>query len=164
MAQLHGQRAYVIKSPRAGYINNLQVRIGHQATTQQPLLTVVPKEASLTAHLLVPVAAAGFVEKGQSIRIRYDAFPYQKFGLYSGVVADISTSVLLPNELRDAPISTQVPTYRLTATLDQTSVSAYGNTLELKSGMTFSADVRLAERSLLEWLLEPILSLKGRFS
>lgn len=164
VAQLQGQRAYVIKSPRAGYINNLQIRVGHQAMTQQPLLTVVPKDAQLTAHLLAPVSAAGFIEAGQPIRIRYDAFPYQKFGLYSGVIEKVSTSVSLPNELRDVPTPVSGPTYRLIAKLDQTSVSAYGQSLELKPGMTFSADVRLSERSLLEWLLEPILSLKGRFA
>jgi len=48
--------------------------------------------------------------------------------------------------------------------LDSQSVEAYGRSMSLKPGMQVSVDIRLEERSLWEWLLEPLLSLKGRFS
>lgn len=45
----------------------------------------------------------GFVEEGQSLAIRYDAFPYQKFGIYSGKVSQVSKTLLLPSELLNSP-------------------------------------------------------------
>ncbi len=42
------------------------------------------------------------------------------------------------------------------------SISAYGQSVPLQPGMTLSADIVLEERSLLSWLFEPIISLKGR--
>jgi membrane fusion protein len=159
--ELKGQRAYTLKAPLAGYITNVQIKEGQQ-TSNIPLMTIVPENSVLQAKLLIPVRAAGFVKANQNIEIRYDAFPYQKFGLYQGTISKVSSALLLPNELYNVPIPIQEPTYLVQATLDKDSVIAYGKELPLKSGITFSADIYLSERSLLEWLLEPIFSLQGR--
>lgn len=164
MAQLSGQRSHVIKSTRSGIVNNLQAIEGQQAVLGNsiPLLTLLPADTLLTAHLLIPVRSAGFIEQGQRMYIRYDAFPYQKFGLYEGVVESISKTLLLPNEILNLPVPLQEPVYRVVARLKQPNVQAYGKDFPLKPGMTLSADVRLSERSLIQWLLEPIYSLQGR--
>ena len=164
IAQLSGQRSHVIKAPKAGTVNNLQAIEGQlsQLGANIPLMTIIPSESNLTAQLLVPVRAAGFVEPNQTINIRYDAFPYQKFGIYHGEIQTVSKTLLLPNELLNAPISIQEPVYRVTATLGDTAVSAYGKEFPLRPGMTISADIQLSERSLIQWLLEPIYSLQGR--
>jgi membrane fusion protein len=46
--------------------------------------------------------------------------------------------------------------------LGEQEIRAYGNAVPLQPGMTLSADVVLEQRSLISWLLEPILSLQGR--
>jgi len=164
VSQLYGQRAYIIEAPRAGTVHNLQARAGQQARngSSVPLLTLMPVDAELTVRLLIPVRSAGFIAQSQPLDIRYDAFPYQKFGLYRGDVISISKTILLPDEILNAPIRVQEPVYQVTANLLQPHVHAYGQDFPLKAGMTLSADVRLSERSLLQWLLEPIYSLKGR--
>ncbi|MCC6202807.1 MAG: HlyD family efflux transporter periplasmic adaptor subunit [Gammaproteobacteria bacterium] len=164
IAQLAGQRSYLIKAARDGQVNNLQIRPGERvhAGSSVPLLTLIPGDAELAAQVLIPVRSAGFVGPGQSLDIRYDAFPYQKFGLYRGEVTNLSETVLLPNELAFLPLRLEEPVYRVTARLDRQAVRAYGKDFALKPGMTLSADVRLGERTLLQWLLEPIYSLKGR--
>lgn len=164
IAQLSGQRSHIIKAPRAGIVNNLQAIEGQQAQmgSQFPLLTLMPSDTQLTVQLLVPVRSIGFVEPEQVLDIRYDAFPYQKFGLYTGQITHVSKTLLLPNELLNAPVAIQEPVYRVTALLAQPNVNAYGKEFPLKPGMTLSADVRLSERTLVQWLLEPIYSLQGR--
>jgi membrane fusion protein len=164
MTQLNGQSARIVKAPRAGIVNNLQAREGQQAYANNkiPLLTLFPNNKQLTVHLLIPVRAIGFIEAGQPLAIRYDAFPYQKFGIYQGTVAQVSKTLLLPNEVLNTPIAIQEPVYRVTANLTRPEVQAYGKDFALKPGMTLSADVSLSERSLIQWLLEPLFSLKGR--
>jgi membrane fusion protein len=162
IAQLHGQRAHIVKATRDGIVTNLQVKQGQQASTTTPLMLLMPDNAGIEARLLIPVRAAGFVIAGQDLDIRYDAFPYQKFGLYSGQVRSISSSVLLPNEINSMPLRIDEPVYLVRAVLTQKSVTAYGREMALKSGMTFSADIKLADRSIIEWILEPIFGLKGR--
>lgn len=162
IAQIHGQRAYVVKASRPGVVSNLQVREGQQVQTTIPALSLVPEGQTLTAQLLVPVRSAGFLAENQPLSIRYDAFPYQKFGLYEGVVVEVSDTALLPDEFLHAPVPLQEPAYKVTASLMAPTVKAYGKEFSLKPGMTLSADVQLAERSLLQWLLEPLYSLRGR--
>lgn len=162
MTRLKGQQSYMIRASRDGIVTNLQAVEGQQVNTSQPLMTLLPQQSELQMRLLVPVRAAGFVEPGQALQIRYDAFPYQKFGLYEGEIVSISDSVLLPNEINALPLAINEPVYMITAALQQTRIHAFGLSLDLKSGMTLSADVQLGERSLLDWLLEPILSLRGR--
>ncbi|GAA0358219.1 HlyD family efflux transporter periplasmic adaptor subunit [Bowmanella denitrificans] len=162
IAQLNGQRAYVIKASIDGTVTNLQARIGQQVQVDKPLVTLVPADSLIEANLLVPVRAAGFLQAGQALDIRYDAFPYQKFGLYQGQVTEVSDSVLLPNEISQSLVAVAEPVYLVKAMLHSQSVQAYGQQLSLKAGMSLSADIRLKERSLLEWLFEPLLSLKGR--
>ena len=161
-AQLNGQRAYVIKASRDGIVSNLQAQVGQQTSINKPLLSLVPQGIDIEAKLLVPVRAVGFVKPGQSIEVRYDAFPFQKFGLYKGVVTRVSDSIVLPNELQAAPFSISEPVYLVQAVLESNKVNAYGKELGLKSGMTLSADIQLNERSMLEWLFEPLISLRGR--
>ncbi|WP_238528934.1 HlyD family secretion protein [Glaciecola punicea] len=105
--------------------------------------------------------AFGFVEAGQHTRIRFDAFPYQRFGLFEGEVTHAANSILLPGEV-DMPISIQEPVYRVEVALGKQEIRAYGKEVPLQPGMTLSADVVLEQHSLISWLLEPILSLKGR--
>lgn len=164
IAQLQGQRAHVVTATRAGIVNNLQAREGQFVSTSSPvpLLTLADGASSLVAHLLVPVRAAGFLAPGQRLDIRYDAFPYQKFGLYRGEVTSVAKTALLPGELMNTPVNLQEPVYRVEAHLSEQGVRAYGQSIPLRSGMTLTADVQLAERSLWQWLLEPVYSLRGR--
>ena len=164
IAQLQGQRAHIVTATRAGVVNNLQAREGQfvSSTNPIPLLTLSDNNSPLVAHLLVPVRSAGFIAPGQRLDIRYDAFPYQKFGLYQGEIESVAKTALLPGELPNAPITLQEPVYRIEARLYEQGVSAYGQAIPLRSGMTLTADVELAERRLWQWLLEPIYSLKGR--
>jgi membrane fusion protein len=164
ITQLSGRNSRIIKAPRAGIVNNVQAREGQQAYASNniPMLTLFPSNTQLTAHLLIPVRSVGFIEPGQSLAIRYDAFPYQKFGIYQGKVSQVSKTLLLPNELLNAPIQVNEPVYRVTALLNKPNVQAYGKDFSLKPGMTLSADISLGDRSLIRWLLEPIYSLRGR--
>jgi membrane fusion protein len=162
IAQLHGQRAYIVKANRTGIVSNIQVSEGQEANTNTPLLTITPEGSQLQAELLVPARAIGFIEKGQSVKLRYSAFNFQKFGLYNATISNVSQSVLLPHELKDIAVNVQEPMYRITATLEQQTVDAYGKPLALKEGISLEADIKLAERTLMEWLFEPLLSLKGR--
>jgi membrane fusion protein len=162
LAQLQGQTAYVVVAAREGIVSNLQISVGQQVNERAPLLSIVPQHQRLQAKLLIPVRSAGFVEVGQTLDIRYDAFPFQKFGIHSGQVTHIAQDVSLPGEVSQSPMTLNEPVYVVTATLNGHQIQAYGRDIALKPGMTFSADIQLSQRSVLEWFFEPLLSITGR--
>ena len=98
---------------------------------------------------------------GQTVALRYQAFPYQRFGSYSGRVAEISRTLILPNETTLPSPLTQ-SAYRVTVTLDLQWVRAYGQNLPLQSGMLLDASIWLDRRKLYQWLLDPLYSVVGR--
>ncbi len=151
-----------IYAPRSGRVSGLYVKAGYTVDSTRPLLTLLPVNTDIHARIAVPVRSAGFLHEGQALHIRYDAFPYQKFGVQSGEITNISPSLVLPGELVDVPISISEPAYLVTATLSNKEIMAYGNRISLKAFMTLSADVHLIQRTLMEWLMEPIYSITGK--
>lgn len=154
---------FVLRAEQAGVISSMQLHKGQHVSSQTPLLSVLPQHSTLQGELLVPSHAIGFIQPGQSVALKYTAFPFQKFGVYQGEVVEISKNVLIPNEWQHLPLHISQPSYRVTVQIDSQQVQAYGKSFSLQPGIQFDAHIRLDERSLLEWLLEPLLSLKGRF-
>jgi len=161
MSQVEAQRETVIRAPMAGVVTNVSVNRGQSVAQDAPLATVLPKGSGMHVELLVPTRAIGFVAKGQEVVLRYDAFPYERFGQYRGVVSDIGRNVWTAGE-RVGPLSAREPVYRVDVALDRQNVSALGQEFPLRPGMLVNADLLLEKRTLLEWIFEPVLQLKGR--
>jgi membrane fusion protein len=124
-------------------------------TAQAMLANLVPSGAVLQAHLFAPSSAMGFVRPEQPVLLRYDAYPYQKFGHQTGHVLQVSRTPMPAGASGE-------PMYRITVALDRQAVAAYGQAQALSPGMQLEADVLLDRRRLIEWIFEPVLSLTGR--
>jgi membrane fusion protein len=159
--EIEAQRAQVVRAPVSGRVTALQVSAGQIVDPNRPLLTLVPEGNELRAELFVPSRAIGFVQAGQRVRLMIDAFPYQRFGAYGGTVDVVSQAVLAPNEVF-GHVPVKEPSYRVTVRLDRQTIDAFGRQVPLQPDMTVQADIVLEERSLVAWLLEPILSVRGR--
>ena len=159
--QIEGQRQTVVNAPVAGRITAVTVNVGQRIDPARPLFSIIPNGSDFQADLYLPTRSIGFLEVGQSVNISYEAFPYQKFGTYSGRISQIAGSVIMPGEPVSG-LSFQEPVYKVTASLENQHVQAYGKEIPLRSGMILSVDVVLNKRSLFEWLLEPVYSLRGK--
>lgn len=157
IAQNEMQRAVILRAPRDGEISTVLLKEGQTATAGQSTLAILPAGSQLQAQLLVPSRAAGFIEPGSRVVLRYRAFPYQKFGQQYGKVADVSRSALTPSEV-EALVGerSQEPLYRVQVSLDSQHVMAYGKPEAVKPGMAVDADILMERRTLLEWVFEPI--------
>src|SRR5690606_13722798 len=147
-----------------GVVTAQLAKPGQAVQAGQPLLSVLPADSPLEAELLVPSRAIAFIEPGDSVLLRYQAYPYQKFGHYRGRVGRISRSTLAGGELpATSSAGGQVePFYRVTVSLAAQEVMAYGRPESLRPGMLLEADILGEKRRLIEWLLEPVYSVKGR--
>ncbi len=161
LAQSEAQRAVVLRAPRDGVVSNLAIQNGQTVLPGQRLLSILPQESALQAELWLPSRAAGFLEIGNRVVLRYPAFPYQKFGQQGGRVTEVSRSATAASELTNRLGRTiSEPLYRVLVALDQQSVSAYGKQESLKPGMTADADILLDKRRLIEWVLEPLYGIR----
>ena len=76
----------IIRAGRSGYVATPNVEVGQQVDPSKLLLSIVPERTELYAHLYIPSSAAGFIKPKDKVVLRYQAYPYQKFGLASGSV------------------------------------------------------------------------------
>jgi membrane fusion protein len=159
IAEISGRRAYVIRAPAAGRVSVLQATVGQFADPRRLQMEIVPNESIMQAELFVPARGIGFVQPGQEVRILYEAFPYQQFGTYSGRVLKISQTILTKSDTV-GPIELKEPAYRITVALDRPDIDAYGKKVSLQADMLLRADIILEKRSLISWLLDPLLSVR----
>jgi len=159
IAEIKGRRAYVIRAPVSGRVSTLQATVGQNAHPQRLQLEIIPDEAALHAELFVPTRAIGFVEAGQPVRLLFDAFPYQHFGTYRGQIVSVSQTILTGNDSR-GPIKLNEPAYRVIASLERQDIDVHGKRIALQPDMLLRADILLERRSLLDWLLNPLRSVR----
>jgi membrane fusion protein len=155
IAEINGRRAYVIRAPTAGLVSTLQATVGESADPERLQLEIIPQNAVLQAELLVPARAIGFVTTGQTIRILYEAFPYQHFGTYGGHIVKVSQTLLTGADAA-GPIALKEPAYKVTASIARSDIDANGKKIPLQPDMLLRADIILEKRSLLDWLTSPL--------
>ena len=68
------------------HINNLAVTPGAVVTTADTLMTIVPDGTGIEIEAQVENKDIGFVREGQPVEIKYDAFPFTRYGLANGTV------------------------------------------------------------------------------
>ncbi|MEO6408534.1 MAG: HlyD family efflux transporter periplasmic adaptor subunit [Burkholderiaceae bacterium] len=153
----------VVRAPQDGIVTGVLAQPGQSVTPASALASLLPANARLQAQLFAPSSAVGFLRPEQQVLLRYQAFPYQKFGHQSGRVTQVSRAPLQAAELAALrPGEAGEPLYRITVTLDAQSVAAYGVQQPLAPGMQLDADVLLDRRRLIEWIFEPVLGIAGR--
>ncbi|MBT8083601.1 MAG: HlyD family efflux transporter periplasmic adaptor subunit [Woeseia sp.] len=158
LAAARGAAAFSIDAPTAGVVSGLTRRHGDGVRSNTPLLTIIPELSQYCAILLVPSRAIGFTAVGDTVRVRIDAYPYQKFGVITGTVQAISQTVLLPGE-QSSPVLSAEPAYRVRVALNAQSLVAGNDVLPLSADMTVVAEVRRDQRRIIEWLMAPLVSL-----
>jgi membrane fusion protein len=150
----------VLTAPIAGTVTSLLVHAGQSVPAGASLAAIVPADSPMTAVLYVPSTAIGFIAPGQRVRVSYDAFPYQRFGQYHGVVHSVSQT--------DVPMAANPDKqdrrayFLVRVRLDASNVKAYGAEIPLRPGLTLTADVEIDRRSLIRWMLDPLFAFTGK--
>lgn len=151
-------RQVAILAPADGVVSVQVAKRGESIQAGQPILSVLQANSRLEAELAVPSSAIGFVAPGDRVRLRYEAYPFQKFGQYMGTIRRVGRSATVPV---DASAELGTPTYKVVVALDSQYVMAFGNRERLMPGMALQADILGERRSLIDWVFEPLYSLRG---
>lgn len=165
LTEVDARRRVVITAPESGRASLVLGEVGQAVDASRPMMNLVPQNAVLVARLYAPSRTIGFVRKGDKVQVRYQSFPYQKFGQYEGVVDSVSNAAISSSEqigfvLTDTPPGE--PVFAITVRLKQQTVTAYGRSLPLHTDMRLDADVLQETRRLYEWALEPLYSITGK--
>lgn len=151
-AQTQLEQLYLY-APVNGVISSLKIKNRGEVTQPaQTVAEIMPDHVPLVLSAVLPNREAGTVQTGMTVQIKFDAFPYQEYGVVSGKVISIS-----PNAEVDERIGA---VYRVKIALDRKVVTHEGRTIELKAGQTAQAEIITRRRRIIEILLDPIQQLR----
>jgi membrane fusion protein len=160
-ADLARRDQLTLTAPIGGEVSDIASEVGQRATPERSLVTIVPRGSKLEVWLYAPSRAVGFVKVGQSVRLFFDAFPYQKYGAGRGRVIAVSR-VPVQAGASDAKLDDKEPMFRIRVAIDQAVPKLAAARTGLRPGMTLSANLILERRRLWEVLFNPIAAaLKG---
>jgi len=151
----HRTRAAELRAPADGTIKDLATHTpGSVLAPGTVLMTLVPEDGRLLAEIWLANQDAGFVRAGQAARVKLAAFPFQKYGMVDGRVLRVSAdSSERPAAEKGRPAGLA---YRATVELGTAELRAGDARHALLPGMQVTAEVRIGERTVLEYLLSPI--------
>ncbi len=156
--QAEAQSTNLIVAPVAGTVAVLPAQRGQAMPAGGTVAVVTPKGSLLEGELYVPSRAVGFLREGQEVRLMYEAFPHQKYGVAKGVVSSVSRSVLSPSDVTIPGIELKEPVFRVRVKLNRSTITAYGKSIRLQPGLLFKAEIVIDRRTLLEWLFDPLFA------
>lgn len=154
--QGHRHALLELRAPQRGRVKDLATRTA--GTVVQPgtiLMTLVPASDALQAEVWLSNEDVGFVRPGLPARLKLAAFQFQKYGMLDATVEQVAADAAAPQGTVDGA-QPAVRAYRTLIGLQQQWLVADGVNHRLASGMQVAAEIKLGERTVLEYLLSPV--------
>jgi hemolysin D len=123
-------------------------------TPAQPLMVVVPADASVEVEAMVQNKDIGFVQPGQLATVKVETFTFTKYGTVPGRVLSVSGDAIEEKPPQGGPANL---VYAARIALDRTTMPVDGRTVALSPGMSVTVEIKTAERRLIDYLLTPLL-------
>lgn len=139
--------------------------VGSVIREAEPLVTLVPADVPLEVEAEIPSRDIGLVRVGDFVRVKLDAFPFQRHGTLPGEIRTISADAFThdPSGSQGAAINPDGPrpaagaVFRTRIRLTDTRLEGVPAGTLLSPGMVASAEIRVGTRSVLSYFLYPVI-------
>ncbi|MFM2311780.1 MAG: hypothetical protein RLZZ04_1056 [Cyanobacteriota bacterium] len=143
----------LLRSPVAGTVLSFNVaNTGKVVQSGEAVAEIAPDDAPLVLSAVIPDRDAGFIKKGMTAQVKFDAYSYQDYGAIPGKVINISANTKTDDNLGEV--------YRVQVELDRNYVSEDSKKILFKPGQTASADIVIRQRRVIDMLLDPVKKLR----
>lgn len=145
----HRSKLTRLTAPVDGTVQQVAVHTeGGVVTPAQVLMVIVPKDASVTAEVVVDNKDIGFVNVGQTAEIKLETFPFTRYGTVHATVTSVVADAV--NDERKGAIFPAI------MTLDQSHIDVDGKRIGVSPGMNVTAEIKTGRRRVIDYLLSPI--------
>ena len=112
-------------------------------------MNLVPEDYKLEAEVQILNKDIGFVRPEQDVEIKIDSFPFTQYGTIKGKVRNISGDAIQDEKLGLV--------FNARLTLLDNKIKADGQIIQLKPGMSVTAEIKTGKRRVIEYLLSPVM-------
>jgi membrane fusion protein len=145
----------LLRAPIAGTVTTIRYREGMQADGTAALLTIIPDGAKLNVEIYVPSVAIPYVQLGDTVSLKYRAFPHQRFGMFSGRVVQVERAAIQERGGLPAQGQSSEPVFRVLVAPVIDTVTANNRAIKLQPGMVADVHLLTQRRAIWAWLAEP---------
>ncbi|MDV2998313.1 MAG: Hemolysin secretion protein D, plasmid [Chroococcidiopsis sp. SAG 2025] len=146
----------VVNAPIDGIVFHLPIQsAGAVVQPSQIVAEIAPKGTSLMLKAKMAVPESGFLRVGQLVKLKFDAYPFQDYGVVQGHLRWISPD----SKVEETPQG-KVETFELEIALEQTYIQTSNKRLALTAGQTATAEVIVRQRRLIDFILDPFKKLQ----
>lgn len=161
--QSHRNSLQILKAPQAGIIKDLATHTpGTVVSPGTVLMTLVPNNEALQAEVWIKNSDSGFVYKGQQVKVKLSAYPFQKYGMLDGEVVQVGADASDKGSQQqgstnvNSEINASHLSYRALVELKQQAIIVEDDQMKLSPGMQVTAEIKLSDQTVLEYLLSPV--------
>ena len=131
--------------------------IGSVVREAETLFVLVPRDVPLQAEVNVEGRDIGQVSVGQPVRIKFEAFPFQKYGTGTGTVRVVSQDSFAPDPKAEGARRTTAPYYRVLVDISDAHLRLPSERIHMIPGMAVTAEMKVGRRSVMSYFLYPLL-------
>ena len=143
----------VLRAPEAGIVLDVSARsAGSVAPQGETLLTIVPTGEAVLVEAEVAAQDVGLVRAGDDVRVKFEAFPYQRHGIVEARLATVSPDAFEKNTPEGQRLF-----YRARAVLGPVRLTAVPPDFKLFPGMSLTAEIKVGSRRIITYLLYPLI-------
>lgn len=147
-------KQYLIVAPFDGMITSVTAHVGERVTAGQQIAVVIPDEAAVRVELLSPSDSLGEVAKGQRVKMRVAAYPYQWYGKVSGIIETLSAAPI--NMTSQAQVKSNNPGKGLFRIVVRPELAEQQMPISLLPGMEVETEIYVKTRKVYQWLFLPV--------
>jgi hemolysin D len=145
----------LIVAPVSGVVTDVtSTQPGDKVQANTPLGAIAPQDARPVLKVEIAERDRAFLHEGQSVKLKFNAFPYQRYGLINGTLEYISPAT-------KPSAQDKQPVYEGRVALEQNYYQVAGSRYALRYGMTANAEIVVRERRLIDLGLDPFRQLAG---
>jgi len=149
----------VVRSPIDGTVFELPIqKPGSVVEPGQMIAQIAPTNTPLILKAQMPSEQSGFLKVGMPVKIKFDAYPFQDYGVVEGRVSWISPNSKVQTNSQGN--QSNIETYELDITLDQPYIEAGNRRIPLTPGQTANAEVIIRQRRVIDFILDPFKKLQ----
>ncbi len=146
----------VLKSPVKGLVKNIKMNtVGGVITSGSPIMEIVPIGPRILVEARIKPKDIGYLQVGQTAVVKVNGYDFNVNGGLHGKIEYVS-----PDALGETEKNNEGTYYRVLITAERNTLRAKGEPLPVIPGMTAMVDIRTGERSVLSYLLRPMLKSK----
>lgn len=155
-----------VVSPTDGIVKDISVAtIGAVINSGQVIMEIVPSDDEMLVEAFVPPSEVAHISVGQAARVKLTAYDSRRYGELDGEVKLISPDVMIEdakggNRMDATPVTFEPGFYKLLVKITNPGVERKGMKLVPKPGMTATVDILTGQKTVLEYIFEPMEQLR----